>query len=175
MDTAPVEQEATLSLSQQTERVLKKFLESCGKVQNFEQLFLFNTEPTVVHDHPLIKDPKTEVLFTVIPTPDMSNVLGTVHGGVYPSLIDSLTSLVAYGFDRPPKASVSVSINTQYMRPLFVGKKAYFVAKVSQIGRKMIFLRCDIYDHNLKLAATGSHEKMKVPAFDEKLKAIGFT
>ena len=161
------------------QRTLKAFeeyktLDSCNK--GLENLFLQNPTLEFLQDHPLIKDPSSEVLFRIQPTEDLGNLLGTLHGATVSLLVDTLSSIAGMGYSSGSATDTSVTINltTQNIRPLHIGKDLYLLARVKKLGRKLIFLNCEIYDHELRLAALGSHEKMRVDSkslIEKKLKA----
>lgn len=90
--------------------------------------------------------------------PRVENRNRTLHGGCIATLVD----VVGTGalLTQISKGGVSLSINTNYLRPLPHGAIAFVDATVLRIGKSIATINVEIRDNqSMKLAAQGIHVK----------------
>ena len=82
------------------------------------------------------------------------NGLGTLHGGISATMMDLTMSMVIYCFDRntiPP----TITMTTNYLRPIPIGDGVLIKARVTSIGRKNATAYCEaIIPESGKVACT---------------------
>ena len=89
----------------------------------------------------------------------MSNMFGTLHGGVSASMVDIFTTgaLVATPKGAP---GVSVDLHMTYLASAKVGETVVLDAEVIRAGKSLAFTKADLkLKHTGKLVATGLHTK----------------
>lgn len=123
----------------------------------------------IVHNHPLIKDKASEIMFKVPLKPRMGNYYKGLHGGCVAVLIEELTSIAMLASDRKPQKSNTIQLDVDYVRSIKVDQPAFFYCKVIKLGSRLGFLLSIVYDKNGKICYQGSHTKLKVDDGDNKL------
>lgn len=104
------------------------------------------------------------VVFEWDMTPTVSNLMGNVHGGAVATAADILSSFAATADElrrggTEGRTSVSVALNSEYLRPLVPEGTATVVATCTKSGQSLINLDWVIFDAAAVLCAKGSHIK----------------
>lgn len=100
--------------------------------------------------------------------------MGNLHGGCTATIIDILTSIVVMGVGQPGMfqyGGVSRNLNVTYLRPLPVNTEIRVICEVTQIGKRLAFLRAEIrrVDDDV-LCAVADHQKANTdPPSNQKL------
>lgn len=76
------------------------------------------------------------VLYTITIQPHHLNVNGTVHGGVYFSILDTVIGITIRSITRQP--NVTVNMNIHYFAPAMLGETLTATAKIIQKGRSIV-------------------------------------
>ncbi len=84
----------------------------------------------------------------------MVNGLGTLHGGMINTMMDLAMSIAVYAFSRetiPP----TVSMTTNYLRPVPMGEFVYIKTRLTSLGRRNATAYCEaIVPESGKVACT---------------------
>uniref|UniRef100_A0A0K0F505 Acyl-coenzyme A thioesterase 13 n=1 Tax=Strongyloides venezuelensis TaxID=75913 RepID=A0A0K0F505_STRVS len=102
-------------------------------------------------------------------TDELTNPLGTLHGGCSATLIDCITTFACIATPQQ-KAGVSVDMTINYLSSAKVGDTIVVEGNILKLGKTLAFTQGNIYhkkDNNL--IATGLHTK----AFPKHLSKIG--
>uniref|UniRef100_A0A0N5C1X6 Acyl-coenzyme A thioesterase 13 n=1 Tax=Strongyloides papillosus TaxID=174720 RepID=A0A0N5C1X6_STREA len=92
-------------------------------------------------------------------TDDMTNPVGTLHGGCSATLIDCITTFACIATPQQ-KAGVSVDMTINYLSSAKVGDTIVLEGNVLKLGKNLAFTQGNIYlkkDNNL--IVTGLHTK----------------
>ena len=84
---------------------------------------------------------------------NLLNSQGTVHGGIYATLIDNIISIKMRSISRLPV--VTVNLNVQYMAPAMKGK-LIGKAQVTQKGHRLMMGEGSVFDEAGNLLAKGT-------------------
>ncbi|XP_004712533.1 acyl-coenzyme A thioesterase 13 [Echinops telfairi] len=88
-----------------------------------------------------------------------ANKMGTLHGGLTATLVDSISTLALLCTDRAAPG-VSVDMNITYMSPAKVGEDVVITAHVLKQGKTLAFASVDLTNKVTgKLIAQGRHTK----------------
>lgn len=77
--------------------------------------------------------------------PDHANLLGTVHGGVLATLLDTAAGLAVRSAIPPGSRHVSVNLDVQYLAPASTGV-LLATGLVVRMGRRIAFAEADVTD-----------------------------
>ncbi|WVQ80026.1 hypothetical protein IAT38_002127 [Cryptococcus sp. DSM 104549] len=104
--------------------------------------------------------------FQGVVTPDMTNLIGNLHGAAVTWLLDTCTSaamciVATPTFWGPPMLSgVSLSIETQYLNPAPVGTKLLIEVEIVKCSETLANQRVEIKEvGSKKIIAVGTHLK----------------
>ncbi|XP_012890696.1 PREDICTED: acyl-coenzyme A thioesterase 13 [Dipodomys ordii] len=88
-----------------------------------------------------------------------ANKLGTLHGGLTATLIDSISTMALMCTERGAPG-VSVDMNITYMSPAKIGEEVVITAHILKQGRTLAFASVDLTNKATgKLIAQGRHTK----------------
>ena len=111
-------------------------------------------------------DDKGQVSFYITPQEFHYNPLGTVHGGLAATVLDSCNSISANCQLDRGFLTMTTDIRVNYLRPITVlTGEITATAKIEKIGKKVIFVNGSLYDKSGKVYATASSTELvvKVP------------
>jgi uncharacterized protein (TIGR00369 family) len=102
--------------------------------------------------------------FTVIPNESHYNPIGTVHGGLVCTLLDSVAGCAAQTTLPKGMAYTSLEIKVSYLRPVLASSgKLTAVGVVTKPGRRAAFVDATVTDGSGKLVATASSTLLIFP------------
>jgi uncharacterized protein (TIGR00369 family) len=102
--------------------------------------------------------------FTVIPNESHYNPIGTVHGGLVCTLLDSVAGCAAQTTLPKGMAYTSLEIKVSYLRPVLASSgKLTAVGVVTKPGRRAAFVDATVTDASGKLVATASSTLLIFP------------
>ena len=105
-------------------------------------------------------DSESRARFTLIPTPDMGNRMGAVHGGFLASFAEAMLGVFIEPLDRP-HSTVTVSLNIDYPAGAQVGVELNGEATLLRETGRMQFVRIDLFQQGqLVLCANGVLRKV---------------
>jgi len=109
--------------------------------------------------------PRSTVICECTVTEDMTNGVGTLHGGCSIYLLDVCSTLpIAAALSQDGEwgtAGVTQSIQVVYHSPAVVGTRLEIISHSVGIGARTMSARCEIWDKgNKRLVASGVHTKM---------------
>ena len=108
-------------------------------------------------------DDKGQVSFYIIPQEFHYNPLGTVHGGLAATILDSCNSISANCQLDSGFLTMTTDIRVNYLRPITVSTgEVTATATIEKIGKKVIFVNGSLYDTNGKIYATASSTELVV-------------
>lgn len=111
------------------------------------------------------EDARLTVSFEVLPS--LSNMHGTLHGGVTAALVDVVGSmaiaLLHHAKDRPSMNHVSTDLNVSYMSGAPKGSRVTVVATCHKDGKTLNYCTVDVLGESGKLLAQGRHTKYMFP------------
>ncbi|XP_008145293.2 acyl-coenzyme A thioesterase 13 [Eptesicus fuscus] len=88
-----------------------------------------------------------------------TNKLGTLHGGLTATLVDSISTMALLCTERA-LPGVSVDMNITYMSPAKIGEVVVITAQILKQGRTLAFASVDLTNKTTgKLVAQGRHTK----------------
>uniref|UniRef100_A0A8C5YN05 Acyl-coenzyme A thioesterase 13 n=1 Tax=Marmota marmota marmota TaxID=9994 RepID=A0A8C5YN05_MARMA len=88
-----------------------------------------------------------------------ANKMGTLHGGLTATLIDSISTVALLCSERG-LPGVSVDMNITYMSPAKIGEEIVITAQILKQGRTLAFASVDLTNKATgKLIAQGRHTK----------------
>lgn len=88
-----------------------------------------------------------------------ANKMGTLHGGLTATLIDSISTVALLCSERG-LPGVSVDMNVTYMSPAKIGEEIVITAQILKQGRTLAFASVDLTNKATgKLIAQGRHTK----------------
>ena len=150
-----------MSANEHVDNIKKMIIDT----QGFDKIFL--DQMTILQSHPTL-----QVTFNAS-LQQFVNIYGTVHGGVYATLVDLLGGIVItlHNFDDHVKhldkhgtviREVSSDINITYIQSAKRGDTLFCEAKLLRKGKHMAFTETCIYKDKT-LLATGRHTKFIAP------------
>tara|TARA_A100000164_G_scaffold361883_1_gene377195 strand:+ start:453 stop:950 length:498 start_codon:yes stop_codon:yes gene_type:complete len=108
-------------------------------------------------------DDKGQVTFTVTPQEFHYNPLGTVHGGLAATMLDSCNSISANCQLDKGFITMTTDLRVNFFRPMTVQTGAVTAtAKIEKIGRKVIFVTGTLQDKGGKIYATANSTELVV-------------
>lgn len=87
-------------------------------------------------------------------TPQIMNMLGTLHGGATATLIDAAAGVAVIGHYGGQRATTTVEMKVNYLRPV-TGGKVRARARFLKLGKTLAVINCDVKDEHGHLIATG--------------------
>ncbi|XP_077876736.1 acyl-coenzyme A thioesterase 13 [Ictidomys tridecemlineatus] len=133
-------------LMQNAREVMKVLLRSPGFDRVLEKVTLVSAAPEKV-----ICEMKVEE--------QHANKMGTLHGGLTATLIDSISTVALLCSERG-LPGVSVDMNITYMSPAKIGEEIVITAQILKQGRTLAFASVDLTNKATgKLIAQGRHTK----------------
>ena len=142
-------------------------LDKQQRIKFFENLPMENVPIGALMDFSRITvDNKGQVSFYIIPQEFHYNPLGTVHGGLAATVLDSCNSISANCQLDRGFLTMTTDIRVNYLRPITVlTGEITATAKIEKIGNKVIFVNGSLYDKSGKVYATASSTELvvKVP------------
>lgn len=142
-------------------------LDKQQRIKFFENLPMENVPIGALMDFSRITvDNKGQVSFYIIPQEFRYNPLGTVHGGLAATVLDSCNSISANCQLDRGFLTMTTDIRVNYLRPITVlTGEITATAKIEKIGKKVIFVNGSLYDKSGKVYATASSTELvvKVP------------
>jgi len=148
---------------EQKELVVNLFREFCGADGRFgaeqaRRIVVKQLDYQTKQDGDL--GPKTRARLTceLKVEPDMLHNANAIHGGCILFLVDICTS-VCHAVDT--FRMLSVSLTTHFHNPAFLGNTLRIVAETVSVGKRVIVVRCEIYEIETGLiVASGQQIKM---------------
>tara|TARA_Y100000768_G_C23892843_1_gene641034 strand:+ start:630 stop:1127 length:498 start_codon:yes stop_codon:yes gene_type:complete len=108
-------------------------------------------------------DIKGQVTFTVIPQEFHYNPLGTIHGGLAATMLDSCNSISANCQVDKGFLTMTTDIRVNYLRPMTITTgEVTATAKIEKVGKKVIFVNGTLQDKSGKIYATASSTELVV-------------
>ncbi|KAI6050521.1 acyl-coenzyme A thioesterase 13 [Marmota monax] len=133
-------------LMQNAREVMKALFRSPGFDRVLEKVTLVSAAPEKV-----ICEMKVEE--------QHANKMGTLHGGLTATLIDSISTVALLCSERG-LPGVSVDMNITYMSPAKIGEEIVITAQILKQGRTLAFASVDLTNKATgKLIAQGRHTK----------------
>lgn len=110
-------------------------------------------------------DDKGQVSFSVTPSGYHYNPLGTVHGGLAATILDSCNSISANCQLDSGYLTMTADIRVNYLRPMSESTgEVTAKGKIVKAGRKAIFVYGEIKDRDGKIYATASSTELVISA-----------
>ena len=104
-----------------------------------------------------------QVSFTLTPQEFHYNPLGTVHGGMAATMLDSCNSISANCQLDEGFLTMTTDIRVNYLRPMTVSTgEVTASAEIEKIGRRVIFVTGTLKDKNGKVYATANSTELIV-------------
>jgi uncharacterized protein (TIGR00369 family) len=108
-------------------------------------------------------DDNGHVSFTITPQEFHYNPLGTVHGGMAATMLDSCNSISANCQVGKGFITMTTDIRINYLRPMTINTgEVTATANIEKVGRKVIFVNGALVDKNKKVYATGNSTELVV-------------
>jgi uncharacterized protein (TIGR00369 family) len=102
--------------------------------------------------------------FTVVPHESQYNPIGTIHGGLVCTLLDSVAGCAAQSTLPKGMAYTSLEIKVSYLRPVLPSSGTLTaVGTVTKPGRRAAFVDATVVDAEGKLVATASSTLLIFP------------
>jgi len=139
-------------------------LDKKGRREFFINLPIENVPMGALMDTSSIRvDEKGQVSFTLTPQEFHYNPLGTVHGGMAATMLDSCNSISANCQLDEGFLTMTTDIRVNYLRPMTVSTgEVTASAKIEKIGRRVIFVTGTLEDKNGKVYATANSTELIV-------------
>ncbi|KAL1969943.1 hypothetical protein VTN77DRAFT_7453 [Rasamsonia byssochlamydoides] len=120
------------------------------------------------------KGPPARVSYRLFVTPNMTNRMGSLHGGCAATLVDNLSTTILIGVSKPglfQYGGVSRNLNVTYLRPVPLGKEIRVICEVVHVGRRLALLKAEIRRvDNDELCVVADHQKANTdPESNQKL------
>ena len=108
-------------------------------------------------------DDNGHVSFTITPQEFHYNPLGTVHGGMAATMLDSCNSISANCQIGKGFIAMTTDIRINYLRPMTINTgEVTATANIEKVGRKVIFVNGALVDKNKKVYATANSTELVV-------------
>ena len=108
-------------------------------------------------------DEKGQVSFTLTPQEFHYNPLGTVHGGMAATMLDSCNSISANCQLDKGFLTMTTDIRINYFRPMTVSTgEVTAYGEIEKVGRRVIFVAGTLKDKNGKVYATANSTELIV-------------
>ncbi|MET9652656.1 PaaI family thioesterase [Streptomyces sp. NPDC006460] len=104
-------------------------------------------------------------VFTFEPGEEHYNPIGSVHGGVYATLLDSAAGCAVHSTLPQGMAYTSLDLSTRFLRPITLGTgKVRAIGTVMSAGRRTALAEAGIYDASDRLLGHATSTCMIFPA-----------
>lgn len=103
------------------------------------------------------------VTFRCRPDESHCNPLGTVHGGLVSTLLDSALGCAAHTTLPAGIGYTSIEIKVNYLRPVQIGGVLTCTGRVTKPGRRVAFAEGEVVDESGRIVATGSSSLLVFP------------
>ncbi len=108
-------------------------------------------------DFALVRVAEGEVEFRCTPGESAYNPIGTVHGGLVCTLLDSVTGCAVQETLEAGLGYTSLEIKVNYLRPVHAGAgDLHAIGRVTRRGRRVAFAEGEVRDREGQLVATAS-------------------
>ena len=97
-----------------------------------------------------IEEGKTTIELTV--RKDMTNPLGTLHGGMTACILDEFIGMTVYLLDKEHHYTTG-SLNVNYLRPARVGDTIFAEVEVVRNGKTIVFVSANLLNDKKELIA----------------------
>lgn len=105
------------------------------------------------------------VVFALAPGEEHYNPLGSVHGGVYASLLDSAAGCAVHSTLPEGEAFTSIDLNVKFLRPMTCETgKVRAVGTVLNSGRRTALAQAELLDSTDRLLAHATSSCLLFPA-----------
>lgn len=104
----------------------------------------------------LVEVDEGRVAFEGVPTPEVYNPLGSVHGGWMATLLDSACGCVVHSMLKPGQTYTTLELKTVFHKTLRAGTPVRAEGRIVQIGRRAGFAEADLKGLDGKLYATAT-------------------
>ena len=85
---------------------------------------------------------------------EMTNPLGTLHGGVIAGVMDEFIGMAAASAGVGPFASINLVVD--FLRSVRMGDTVLIKARMVRVGRNVVNAECEVTDHEHKVLARGT-------------------
>jgi acyl-CoA thioesterase len=86
--------------------------------------------------------------------PELTNIFGTLHGGVTATLVDAAAGVALFGQLGGQRAVTTVELKVNYLNPAGDGK-VRARSKIIKLGKTLAVISVDVHDEHGKAVATG--------------------
>lgn len=108
------------------------------------------------------------VVFECVPDESHFNPIGTVHGGLVCTLLDSVLGCAAQSTLEKGLAYTSIDISVDYLRPVLPDSAPLTaVGIVTKPGRRVVFATAEVTDASGRLVATARSSLLVIPLVSE--------
>jgi uncharacterized protein (TIGR00369 family) len=105
------------------------------------------------------------VVFALVPGEEHYNPIGSVHGGIYATLLDSAAGCAVLSILPKGTRYTSLDLNVKFLRPVTVDTgKVRAVGTVLKSGRRTAFAQVELVDSADRLLAHATSSCMLFPA-----------
>jgi uncharacterized protein (TIGR00369 family) len=102
-----------------------------------------------------------KVTFAMVPREDLYNMIGSVHGGIITTLMDTALGSAVQSVLPAGRVATTMDLHTRFHRPVTVGVgKVYARAHVVHAGRRTATSQVQIVDADGRVYATGTSTLM---------------
>ncbi len=103
-----------------------------------------------------------EVTIEITVREEMTNPLGTLHGGVIAGVMDEFVGMACASAGVGPFASINLTVD--FLRSTPKGHTVFVKAKIVRVGRHIVYATCTVEDAEGKLLANGSSNLFRLDA-----------
>ncbi|MGW7201776.1 PaaI family thioesterase [Streptomyces chryseus] len=104
------------------------------------------------------------VVFSLVPGEEHYNATGSVHGGVYATLLDSAAGCAVLSTLQQGLACTSLDLSVKFVRPITVDTgKVRAVGTVLSSGRRTALAQAELYDQADRLLAHATSNCLLLP------------
>ena len=104
------------------------------------------------------------VAFSCDPDESLSNPIGSIHGGVMCTILDSALGCAAHSTLPAGIGYTSIEIKVNYLRPVQIGVGTLTaIGIVTKRGRRIIFAEGEVHDAKGNVVATASSSLLVFP------------
>ena len=98
-----------------------------------------------------------KVTFAMVPREELYNLIGTVHGGIITTLLDTALGSAVQSLLPSGRAATTMDLHTRFHRPVTTAvPKVFAEAHVVHAGRRTATSEAKLVDANGKVYATGT-------------------
>jgi len=109
----------------------------------------------------LVEITKEKVVMSLEMRQKLRQPYGLLHGGATASLIDTAMAFAVITAIGTEEKATTVDLTVQYLRPVTEGK-VFCTAKVTRLGKRLLFLSAEVANDKEKLIATALSTYTKV-------------